>query len=631
MNTIDEIDNLCKNAIFIKCAYKTLIPSKKLEAAISNYSIPKSEEVIYLYDNTSLQNGKRGVAICSSGIYIKDISLNYIPWERFSKVSIEFRDKSLIKSSKFEIDGCNIYLDDNTMPLKEFAQLFMDIQNVLKGKEYTSERKLDINLSMSEKIDKLCKALSIEAKYIYKDSIEKYFFEEAKEKYSMKDSDEIIALYDTSLLKYGANGFIICSSGIYFKNFREKAKYISWQVLAKSELKGSEDNVLVGTYKFCPNPGCSPAILQLLKNIKEISLESQDCIEDSNELSEGNKTMNVIDKLNHLCEDALISNYCYKTMISTNKMMKVKKSYPIPDSEKIIALYDSSLFNNGKRGVAISENGIYIKNVWESVKYISWNNFIKCKIKLNGTDEILIGESSLMIYDEVENQLLEFLKQVQEIFLGKQDKKIEHTAEKMEQKSDDDKVYLDKNQTENKNGGSTESNIKVESKDEWRIAVDGKQYGTFDSKSLKSRINSGELKVENCYAWRPGMSEWMPFLQIEELKSLISNSGFEAPPLPDEINMSSQNDKKTDKIDINNCSLDDLLNLDCMNLKNSKLILDKRKDGMVFNSVEDVGQLLQLKPHQVEEIREKLSFNKNDFNLEYNNGKKESHSRLIDY
>ncbi|PJI07516.1 MULTISPECIES: DUF4339 domain-containing protein [Clostridium] len=452
-------------------------------------------------------------------------------------------------------------------------------------------------------IYELCGKTSMK-RYYYKDSIPEKKIINAKKAYPLPDSEKIIALCDSTISGNGKNGLVICESGVFLKNMTQKVRHVTWDDFITRTIAIQNSAICVGEFRFFVNNGPKDQICDFLQDIQKVLIE-----ENKNKVITNEK----IKQLCKLCEKVSMKYYCSSIKISSEKITNVRKNYCIPDSEKIIALFDEGKSEEKVGcGIAICQGGLYIKNTLLRAVHISWENFIRNKLEIKGT-ALIIGGFNFISTIVVRSELPQFMQKIQNLLLEDED-----STEK------------------NTNASTSEDNITTNKindiEPKWKIAINGKQCGTFDKKTLKCKINSGELKIQDCYAWKFGMSDWIPLLQIQELKDLIDESFFNVPPLPNEINnMNYKSEVEDEKIDINNCSLDDLLNLDCMNLKNSKLILDKRKGGMVFNSVEDVEQLLQLKPHQVEEIREKLSFNKNDFNLEYNNGKKESHSRLIDY
>ncbi len=68
------------------------------------------------------------------------------------------------------------------------------------------------------------------------------------------------------------------------------------------------------------------------------------------------------------------------------------------------------------------------------------------------------------------------------------------------------------------------------------------------------------------------------------------------------------NIKRIKKVDINNAGLDELLLLPWMTLDYVQSIIKERQNRLGFTALEEVGELLDLKPHQVEQLRNYIIF-----------------------
>jgi len=65
---------------------------------------------------------------------------------------------------------------------------------------------------------------------------------------------------------------------------------------------------------------------------------------------------------------------------------------------------------------------------------------------------------------------------------------------------------------------------------------------------------------------------------------------------------------QNDNLNINSCNIEELLVLDCFDLPRARLLEDLRGKGKKFYNAEDVGSMLDLKPHEVEELKNKVEF-----------------------
>jgi len=106
----------------------------------------------------------------------------------------------------------------------------------------------------------------------------------------------------------------------------------------------------------------------------------------------------------------------------TPALMKSAMSHlNMPASEKIIMLYDDTIFNStNKVGFAICEKGIYWKNDWSvdtKRNYLSWGDFAKREVALDGL-HINLGKGDRIGMagcgsDTVRDNIIKMLKQIQ--------------------------------------------------------------------------------------------------------------------------------------------------------------------------------------------------------------------------
>lgn len=112
--------------------------------------------------------------------------------------------------------------------------------------------------------------------------------------------------------------------------------------------------------------------------------------------------------------------------IKPARMQSAVSSFNIPANEKVILLYDDTIFNSSNKvGFAVCARGIYWKNDWSvetKRNYLSWEEFAKRIIKLQGLyldlgkgDRIgMAGCGS----DETRNRITRMLKEIQTSLSG---------------------------------------------------------------------------------------------------------------------------------------------------------------------------------------------------------------------
>lgn len=123
---------------------------------------------------------------------------------------------------------------------------------------------------------------------------------------------------------------------------------------------------------------------------------------------------------------SLLKQYCnqftgtgyYSESIPAKMIENAIRSFSLPMNEQVIAMFDFSLFNNGKEGLLITENGLYWKNSQESA-CLPWDQFTSlASITEQGKSEINLSQGIIIntLGSSVENnELAIFLNSLQEI------------------------------------------------------------------------------------------------------------------------------------------------------------------------------------------------------------------------
>ena len=147
------------------------------------------------------------------------------------------------------------------------------------------------------------------------------------------------------------------------------------------------------------------------------------------------------------------------------------------------------------------------------------------------------------------------------------------------------------------------------------------------------------------------MTSWVPFMQQPELAALarLNTARPQAPPPPSSSPSSpppspppepqaasaadsaetaaSREDnaaaKETETVDVNTATYEELVEILGVGVVGAKRIIQEREKIGGFRSADEIGELLGLKPHQVEKIRKTARFSPIS--------KKQNHSRVIDY
>jgi DNA uptake protein ComE-like DNA-binding protein len=148
---------------------------------------------------------------------------------------------------------------------------------------------------------------------------------------------------------------------------------------------------------------------------------------------------------------------------------------------------------------------------------------------------------------------------------------------------------------------------------EWTLAVGGEQFGPYDGETIRSLVAAHRIDPAECIAWRPGLADWVPLNQIMELSAGLPARlrPTERRPLASQLTaagIQASDHAAAEQVDINTASIDALLELPWINLVLAKELAQERDRRGGFTSLEEVGEFLQLQPHEVEALRRRVTF-----------------------
>lgn len=116
----------------------------------------------------------------------------------------------------------------------------------------------------------------------------------------------------------------------------------------------------------------------------------------------------MIDIIKRECCKYIEYGYYYGPKISKKREVTARECLNIPSNEEVIALVDSTITGNSKKGVAICTTGIYWTNPWSvdtNINYISWENFINCKFQIK-SGNIDLGNGGIIECGTIQKTVL---------------------------------------------------------------------------------------------------------------------------------------------------------------------------------------------------------------------------------
>lgn len=298
--------------------------------------------------------------------------------------------------------------------------------------------------------------------------------------------------------------------------------------------------------------------------------------------------------------------------IPPNKIENARAAFPIPQEVYIIAFIDTTIWGSGKTGLAITDNGVYWRNGQFksfSKTYISWEEFCVQTMYKEGWNKVAIGYdkffyvSSSVFKPDIVVQLLD---EIQSALLG-------------DVELDDD---IEAALLELEGAFNTTKNTSSE----WMIAVAGQQYGPYEFRVIREMVQIKQIQPENTHVWKAGMPEWVEFSKQPEMAALVAPS-VSPPPMPKaslsvvppaspivahpQETLNTTVDVSVDvPVDFNQATEEQLQELSGIGIVGAKRILQERDTIGGFQSAEQVGELLELKPHQVDKLKKQAMFGK---------------------
>jgi hypothetical protein len=106
------------------------------------------------------------------------------------------------------------------------------------------------------------------------------------------------------------------------------------------------------------------------------------------------KSNNWIIQLTEICEEFSGRDYYVEELIPLKKLENAKKSYPVPDGGRVIALIDCTVMGSAKNGMAIGEHGLSWHNDWTTESKqtsLPWIEFSTVSIDHEESGKVNIG------------------------------------------------------------------------------------------------------------------------------------------------------------------------------------------------------------------------------------------------
>ena len=294
------------------------------------------------------------------------------------------------------------------------------------------------------------------------------------------------------------------------------------------------------------------------------------------------------------CE-AMKAKYFYVGEDIPNKRLeRLLEGIKIPKEEQIYALIDCTIFGSAKYGALFTNKGIHVKNDWTSQVregYLDWETVIDAD--LTYTDKFTDKElwiNNLYINMSGCSLTPTYLYEV-----------LIHIQEKsgMIKGSHHPSVSPDEPPEPVMSEVSGES-----TSPQWMVTMQGKKYGPYETNTIGEMLLNGQLQAERNHIWKQGMREWILINESEQFQRFLTPP---VPPTTSDKTTETSSDtigESYDVIDMNKAELNEILTLPYFTLQKANDLLLKRQTLGPFNKIEEVQEIIQIQPHEFEELKQ---------------------------
>lgn len=299
-----------------------------------------------------------------------------------------------------------------------------------------------------------------------------------------------------------------------------------------------------------------------------------------------------------ICKKYSGGDYFVNGSIPRKLLSNAHKNLLIPEGDYVFALVDSTVFGSCKNGLALATRGVYWRNNTSTKpNFVEWNGFLKLDIRIAGKFDIQIGSNEIfsMAGSSFKREdLVELLSQFQKHFIS--------VMENRKRKEMEDAPPSP-----------------PPSSSEWMVSISGQQYGPYNINIIQNLVGIGQIKPDEAYVWKPGMPAWVPFSEKFQVNRESMPAMPPVPPMPPRAPMNPTEPPHPDSapkqaapnskyVDVNTATLEDLVEVLGIETIGAKRIIQQRDVVGGFKSVEQIGELLGLKPHHVEKLRQLATF-----------------------
>ena len=220
----------------------------------------------------------------------------------------------------------------------------------------------------------------------------------------LSEGETILALYDDGLIGKAEVGFVITDQKLAWKNTMEGAQYKLWQEFPRDEedAEAKDREFVLERVPTILKPELNIHLASFLTDIRLLHFGAPPEFE-----AEEWKLHQLI--LSHLGKTEGVYYYPY---IPKDKLEGALKNFPElrTASDRVLALYDDTMFGSADNGFLITEQGLYWRNILSSSISVKWADLDPNSVKLDGTELVVDGEPLSMYREALREPTLAFFR-----------------------------------------------------------------------------------------------------------------------------------------------------------------------------------------------------------------------------
>ena len=352
MVSYDDLFQVCAKYTAPDFFVGAVIPEKKLVNARNRYPVPDRERIVALLDTTVFGSAKTGLAIGETGLHWRNASAEtsrtYMSWREFASVPLTPKG---VMPPKIEMGkGVAVELSSGGLSKKDAAKLLADLQH-------------------------LARSPSTDAPVSIGNTGERW----------------MLAMGGQQFGPYGLNTV----QDMVTKGQIDAKECWAWKERMPNWERFTQVPALAALLRDATRPPTLPPPLPTsVPPSPKAPRARGEVPQDSAHSAPRNRGVSY-DELFGVCVKYSGDGYYVGEAIPQKKLANARASFTIPDTERVVALLDTTVFGSNKDGLAVCAGGVYWHDMMSDPNKLPWAEFTFADIKPKGNRDLEIGENNV--------------------------------------------------------------------------------------------------------------------------------------------------------------------------------------------------------------------------------------------